>query len=64
MNKQVGNFEIKTYQDSETVTVVYHHNASFAEQVTFRGANDLWDLQYAISCALRERSERSASRTT
>lgn len=59
MNKQVGNFEIKTYQDSETVTVVYHHNASVAEQVTFRGANDLLDLQYAIGCALRERSDRN-----
>lgn len=59
MNKQVGHFEIQTYPDSDGVMLTYHHNASSREFISFRGANDLHDLRYAVDSALRERAERN-----
>lgn len=59
MIKRIGNFEIETFDDGDGVHLVYHHNQHVSDSIDFRGVQDLLDLQYAVSCALRERSDRN-----
>lgn len=62
MKKRVGSFEIQVFDDCSGVKLTYHHNDSVSEDVSFRGRNDgmndLLDLQYAVSCAIRALTER------
>jgi hypothetical protein len=57
--KKVGLFEIDTYPDSDTVSIKYHHNDSVFDTITFRNAQDLHDLEYALACVKRERADRN-----
>lgn len=57
--KRVGRFEIRTFADSDWVTVKYHYNDSVSAEIEMRSVNDIFDLQHALSCVLRERSDRN-----
>src|SRR5688572_26899714 len=63
MRKRVGNIEIHSNIDSTWTKVIYHCNDSVHDEIQMRSREDIVDLQYALSAALREMDNWAQTRS-
>jgi hypothetical protein len=60
--KRIGNIEVTTFPDSESVALKFWRNSGVSDALTLSSAQDLYDLQYAIQCVMSERARRGEKR--
>lgn len=54
MTKRIGRYEVRTYTDGDTATIIYHCNESVTKQIPIHSEDGLRDLEYALEIIRRE----------